>query len=350
MRGVRIETVGPEAATHWDAYVERAPAGTIFHRFGWGEAVAAGLGQEPLRLAARRDGQIVGVLPLVHKRSPLFGDALISVAFATYGGIVAEDAEAAAALEDAALALGAARAVRHVELRDHAPVFGTATAARWRIVDGVHATFRAPIAADDGAALRAIPRKGRRHDVKRSLKAGLDFVADASPDEFHAVLAESYRNLGTPIFAAGFLRALHAALPEHCRVFLVRRGAQALAGCLAFLHKGAVHPFYAGGTAGARAAGANDFLYFNLMRHARAAGIPAFDFGRSRLGSGSHAYKRSWGFAPRPLAYRFAMTRGGEPPRLDPDNPKFRLMIAAWKLLPLPVANRAGPWIARQLG
>lgn len=292
---MRIENVGREAAAEWDAYVERSAAGTIFHRFGWGEAVEAGLGQESVRLAARRDGRIAGILPLVHRRSPLFGDALISVGFATYGGIVADD-------------------------------------------------------ADDAAALRAIPRKGRRHDVKRSLGAGLEFVAGARAEEFHPVLAESYRNLGTPIFAAGFLRALQDGFPGICSVFLARRGREALSGCLAFVHKGAVHPFYAGGTAAARVSGANDFLYFNLMRHARAAGVTTFDFGRSRLGSGSHAYKRSWGFEARPLAYRHAMLRGGPPPRLDPSNPKFRLLVAAWKRLPLAVAGAAGPWIARQLG
>jgi FemAB-related protein (PEP-CTERM system-associated) len=347
---VRIENVGREAAAEWDAYVERSAAGTIFHRFGWGEAVEAGLGQESVRLAARRDGRIAGILPLVHRRSPLFGDALISVGFATYGGIVADDADAAAALEAEALRLGAARGVRQVEFRDHVPAFHTDLASRWQRVDGVHAAFSARIPPDDAAALRAIPRKGRRHDVKRSLGAGLEFVAGARAEEFHPVLAESYRNLGTPIFAAGFLRALQDGFPGICSVFLARRGREALSGCLAFVHKGAVHPFYAGGTAAARVSGANDVLYFNLMRHARAAGVTTFDFGRSRLGSGSHAYKRSWGFEARPLAYRHAMLRGGPPPRLDPSNPKFRLLVAAWKRLPLAVAGAAGPWIARQLG
>lgn len=349
-RGVRIEAVGRDTAADWDAYVERAAAGTIFHRFGWGAAVDAALGQEPIRLAALRHERIVGVLPLVHRRSPLFGDALISVGFGTYGGVVADDADAAAALEAEALRLGAARRVRHVELRDHAPRFATAEAARWHQVDDVYAAFSAPIQPDDAAVLRAIPRKGRRHDVKRSLKAGLEFVAGARTEEFHPVLAESYRNLGTPIFAPAFLRALHDAFAGICQVFLVRHQGRALAGCLAFLHKGAVHPFYAGGTAAARALGANDFLYFSLMRHARAAGIARFDFGRSRLGSGSQAYKRSWGFEALPLVYRYAMPGGGEPPRLDPSNPRFSLAIAAWKRLPLAVANAAGPWIARQLG
>lgn len=68
-RGVRIEAVGRDTAADWDAYVERAATGTIFHRFGWGAAVDSALGQRSIRLAALRQGRIVGVLPLVHRRS-----------------------------------------------------------------------------------------------------------------------------------------------------------------------------------------------------------------------------------------------------------------------------------------
>ena len=41
---------------------------------------------------------------------------------------------------------------------------------------------------------------------------------------------------------------------------------------------------------------------------------------------------------------------GAAIPDLNPLNPKFRLFIAAWKRLPLPVANLIGPHIVRGLG
>jgi hypothetical protein len=37
-------------------------------------------------------------------------------------------------------------------------------------------------------------------------------------------------------------------------------------------------------------------------------------------------------------------------PELNPLNPKYRLFIAAWKRLPLPVANVIGPFIVRGVG
>ena len=56
-------------------------------------------------LYAEDDSGIRGILPLAHVKSLLFGNALVALPFAVYGGIAAVDAEAVAALEDAAQAL-----------------------------------------------------------------------------------------------------------------------------------------------------------------------------------------------------------------------------------------------------
>ena len=74
-----------------------------------------------------------------------------------------------------------------------------------------------------------------------------------------------------------------------------------------------------------------------------------FDFGRSKLGTGAYDYKRFWGFTPEPLRYRYRLIGAREVPNVNPLNPRYRLMVEAWRRLPLPVANRLGPWLARHL-
>jgi hypothetical protein len=44
------------------------------------------------------------------------------------------------------------------------------------------------------------------------------------------------------------------------------------------------------------------------------------------------------------------LREGASLPDNNPTNPKFKLMIAAWRKLPLPVANLIGPYIVRGLG
>ena len=348
LQRVNIEQVGDGDAAAWDAFVDASPAGTFFHRWGWGRAIARGLGHEPIYLAARDGGRIVGVLPLIHKRSPLFKNALISVAFGSYGGCAAESVEIATALEAEAVRRGEQLAVDYVELRELDATRGAGEG--WVVVDNVHATFPRKLFASEEETLKAIPRKGRRYEVKKSLKGELAFTVGGDFEVFYDVMAQSYRNLGTPMFAKKYLRALLEEFPEHFDVCIAARGAEGVSASMAFRYKGAIHPYYTGGTLAARSLSGNDFLFINLMRHGRERGCDTFDFGRSKFGTGSFDYKRYWGFEPKPLAYRYKLLKLAEAPSINPLNPKYRLFIEAWKRLPLPVANFVGPFLSRQVG
>ncbi|HEY7699942.1 MAG TPA: peptidoglycan bridge formation protein FemAB, partial [Vicinamibacteria bacterium] len=57
-----------------------------------------------------------------------------------------------------------------------------------------------------------------------------------------------------------------------------------------------------------------------------------------------------WGFEPEPLPYQYRLVKAPEVPNVSPTNPKYRMMIEAWRRLPLCVANRLGPFLARNLG
>jgi FemAB-related protein (PEP-CTERM system-associated) len=117
-----------------------------------------------------------------------------------------------------------------------------------------------------------------------------------------------------------------------------------------FYFRDEVLPYYGGGSAAARGRAGNDFLYWETMRRAADRGFRLFDFGRSKIGTGSYAFKHNWGFEPEKLHYRFRLKPGESIPDHNPLNPKYRMFIAAWKRLPLPVANLLGPFIVRGVG
>jgi hypothetical protein len=121
-----------------------------------------------------------------------------------------------------------------------------------------------------------------------------------------------------------------------------------VASVLSLYFQGTVYPYWGGGTQAARGLRANDMMYFALMRHARERGCHRFDFGRSKVGTGAAAFKKNWGFEGRPLVYASRSMTG--PRTINPLNPKYALMIAVWKRLPVWAARLAGPPIARGLG
>jgi FemAB-related protein (PEP-CTERM system-associated) len=166
----------------------------------------------------------------------------------------------------------------------------------------------------------------------------------------HRIYAESVRNLGTPVFARRYFRILAEAFADAMDIVTVAHQGNEVAAVMNFYWRDEVLPYYGGGTAAARALAANDFMYWSVMRGAAARGFRLFDFGRSKVGTGSYAFKKNWGFSPAPLTYLFHVAPGRPIPEHNPLNPKYRLMIAAWKRLPLPVANALGPILVRGVG
>ena len=137
---------------------------------------------------------------------------------------------------------------------------------------------------------------------------------------------------------------------EDADILTVSRDGEPLSSVLSLYHKGVVMPYWGGGTRSARTWRANDMMYYALMLHARARGCASFDFGRSKFGTGAFAFKKNWGFEPQPLAYAIRTVDGQGGREINPMSPKYRLQVALWQKLPLALANRIGPWIARGLG
>ena len=335
---VGVRRAGAADRARIDAFVRAHPQATPFHLPAWGEAVEAGCGQRAITLLAERaDGTLAGVLPLTHVRSPLFGQALVSSGFAVDGGALGE----ADALAAGAAALAAEMGCPAVELR------GGPAPAGWRVDDATYLGFARALAADDAAELLAIPRK-QRAEVRKALATDLTVEIGRDADAHHRVYAESVRNLGTPVFPRGLFRAVLSTMDAD--VLTVRHRGRAVASVLSLYWRGTVYPYWGGGTHAARALRANDRMYIALMAHARARGCTRFDFGRSKAGTGAAAFKKNWGFEPRPLSYASWSAGTGAERAVNPLNPKYAVMVRTWRRLPLPVANAIGPWISRGLG
>jgi FemAB-related protein (PEP-CTERM system-associated) len=330
-----------------DAFVRAHPDGTPFHLTGWSRAVAAGCRQRAHILLAERGGTLIGMLPLTEIHSPLFGRALVSVGFAVGGGALATSTAAVSALVEAGWALAERLSCPSLELRG-----GSALGPGWTIDDTTYAGFARPLAADDEAELLAIPRK-QRAEVRRALGLGLTVeIGSGARDRaaHYAVYAESVRNMGTPVFPRSLFDQILNNISEATDILTVRYDGEPVASVLSLYHRGTVMPYWGGGTRAARQWRANDLMYFALMRHARERGCDRFDFGRSKRGTGAFAFKKNWGFEPTSLSYASRTAAGDGARQINPLDPKYRLQVALWQRLPLAVANRVGPIIARGLG
>jgi len=338
-----IKTLDKSNYAHWDSFVQATPDATFFHQSGWKEVIERAFGHKTYFLYVENNGEIMGILPLVHIKSLLFGNTLVSTAFCVYGGIVSNDELTILELDKEACRLAEELGVDCLEMRNRVQKTPE------RPYKELYVTFRKELDADVEKNMLSIPRK-QRAMVRKGIEAGLTSAIDDDVDRLHQAYSESVRNLGTPVFSKKYFQILKDVFADQCEVLTVELNGQLVASVMSFYYKDEVLPYYGGGTGLARNVKGNDFMYWEVMRRAVEKGVKIFDYGRSKIGTGSYSFKKNWGFTPEPLFYEFHLVKADSLPDINPLNPKYRLFIAAWKVLPLSISQMIGPWLSKDLG
>lgn len=330
-----------EDAAEWDAFVERAPGVTFCHLSAWAGIIERTMHQQPCYAAARAgDGRLAGVLPLVRLSSPLFGARLVSVPYLNDGGPIGEP-EAVAALHAHAVELAGSAGGR-LELRLRTPLDGGEAAADARKV-----TVLLDLPENPAELWSAIPSKVRSQ-VRRPQKAGmtarfgLDQVA-----AFYGVWSENMRDHGTPVLPRSFFDEAARELPERFVVGCVYRDDVAVAAGAGFVFRDELEITWASSLRAHNRDAPNMLLYWEFMQQAIERGARVFNFGRCTPGEGTHRFKMQWGGESVPLPWFSTPDHGGG----EGGGPGrgARLASNLWQRLPVAVANRIGPAVARQL-
>jgi FemAB-related protein (PEP-CTERM system-associated) len=339
-----IELLGDEAAAEWDAYAMSAPGASFYHRYRWRNVIRDVFDRDTFYFAARQGGRLCGVLPVVRLKSRFFGDFLISMPYLNYGGVVGDSAE----IEQQLIARGSQLAqelgVAHLELRHRQPKSESLPVR----TDKVTMLLDLPASAE--ALMKTLPSK-LRSQVKRPQKEGA--VAEHGGAEllndFYAVFAENMRDLGTPVYPRRFFAAMLSAFPLETRIFVVRLAGAPVAAGFVIGDRGVLEIPWASSLRRANGVGVNMLLYWSMLEFACERGYATFDFGRCTVDSGTYRFKKQWGAQASQLYWHYWMREAGEPPRLNHSNPKYEAAVAAWRRLPLAVANRLGPLLIRNL-
>ena len=118
MNDIHISIIDESHGPEWDAYVRQHSHGTFFHLSKWRKIIENALGHKTYFIQAQQDGKIVGILPLGHIKSILFGNSLVSTPFGVYGGILADSEDVSASLENHAVRLANQLGVDFLEFRN----------------------------------------------------------------------------------------------------------------------------------------------------------------------------------------------------------------------------------------
>lgn len=340
--GVRVLAFEDSDAAAWDEFVLAHPKGSFFHLLGWKRVMERTYGFKSCYFCAKRGGRITGIAPAFLISNWVTGRCLISLPFAVYGGVCAEEEESEQALishlEDVATELGA----EYFELRNRNGGLRTGFHANPR-----YATFTLTLVPDTEAIYKAFP-KDIRYMIRKGEKAGLRVQRGFEQlDTFYRLMTINLRRLGTPAFPRALFQNLIEEYPNQIDLTVVYSGDEPLAGGMSFFFREWMQPYYIGSKAEAKSLAANNFLWWELIKLAATTGHNTFDFGRSKKKSGNFDFKKKWNPRVEPLDYQVRLIRRKEAPNFSPANPKFRLATALWQRLPLGLTRMIGPRVVR---
>lgn len=344
--GIHVETLhGPgwnsADQRQWQEFTDRHDAMHSDPR--WLRAVCIGLNFEPYGLVARRDGVIVGVLPLARMKSVLFGKFLVSLPYVNLAGVVADDEQAAVALVDRAVELADQEDVRYLQLRHEKELQHPALTEK--LTSKVHMRLSLPATSEllwkqFTPKVRNQIRKGENQGFSVHW-GGAELLRD-----FYTVFSQNMRDLGTPVFSRRLFEQILVEFPEQAEFCTVRDGKKAVASGLLVHSNGLSQVPSASSLKNYRSTNANMFLYWNLLQRAVERGQGVFDFGRSSEGSATYRFKKQWGAKPHKAIWQYYV-RAGSIGDLRPDTGKYRFFIRLWKLLPVQLTRWIGPLIVR---
>ncbi|MCH7814537.1 MAG: FemAB family PEP-CTERM system-associated protein [Planctomycetes bacterium] len=340
-----VDRLGVGQETLWDRFVAERPEGTFFHTTAWLNSVEAAFGHEPVHLVARRGDRWVGLLPLFRVRSLLAGTLLVSVPYAIYGGVVADDQRAADALLQAAQDDARAVGARCIDLRSARASFSELPRT------DRYVTFQRPLPDEAREVLGWLPRKARAVARNARNRHGLTvrFDDDQLPLVWRLYCA-AIRRVASLNYPYRFFEELIRRSPGGHLVSMIYHRDRPVGGLVSFLYGQTVLPYFVGLDPVGQRLGVGNFIYLTLAERAVAMGYRVFDFGRSRRdNTGCVNFKRFQGFEPTPLQYQCVTLPGCTEPDLTPSNPRFSLARRVWPRLPLAVTRRLGSWLTRHV-
>ncbi len=347
----------------WDAYVNRHPGATLCHLYGWSRVIRDTYGHPSYYLVAEADDEgscagITGVLPLVHIKSLLFGNSLVSMPFLNYGGLLADDERTEKVLFEEAISLGRKLKVRSLECRHIHPLSwtngqGTGPLKDAAVTEPVTHKVRMLLELPETSAKLFDSFKSKlRSQIRKPQKEGLVARIGGAEllDEFYQVFSINMRDLGSPVHSKKLFENILKEFGGSVRLGLVKYKEAAAAAGLIFCFKDTVEIIWASSLKSFNHLSPNMLLYWSLLEYVTDAGYKLFDFGRSTPNEGTYKFKEQWGAKPQTLYWYehgfqeqvgYAAGAGAYHYRQKGEE--------LWQSMPLCIANAIGPLIRKNI-
>ncbi|WP_232849882.1 FemAB family XrtA/PEP-CTERM system-associated protein [Bowmanella yangjiangensis] len=333
-----------EQLGEWQAYVDQHPDATPYHHVGWGQAITSAYKHTSYYFAAKQDGQIVGILPVVAIKPPLKSTQYCSLPFCDVGGPLANDNKTAQQLIDFAAESLCAEQPELFSLRlAGKPVPEEELSAQAK----VRMLLTLP---GDAETLMASFKSKLRSQIRKAEKNGLTCQLgrnDTLLNDFYQVFVANMRDLGSPVHGFSLFEQLEKCYGDSILMSVVYSENKPVGGGIVLMTKDRASIPWASTIQEYNRLAPNMMLYWSLLARIADSGRKEFDFGRSTPNEGTYKFKAQWGATPHALEW-FAYKQLQED-KLSTSSSARLLAEKTWRHMPLGVTKAIGPMLRRYI-
>ena len=331
----------------WDNFVIAQPEASPYHLFAWGKAIEQAYGHRQYYLMARQDGEVVGVLPLVHLQLPLIINELVALPFCDVGNCLCKNGEVQDKLLAEAIQIGANLKTKNIDLRGQLnDSILKKKHLKAKEKNKVRMFLDLPGSSEE---LFQNFKSKLRSQIRKAEKNGVIFrlAGEEGVKAFYSVFCRNMRDLGSPVHSRRWFQAVMNNFGQNACIGLAEYDGECIgAGIILSTNKQTAIP-WASTLRDYNRLAPNMLLYWNFLKFASDNGKQKFDFGRSTKDEGTYRFKKQWGAQPRRLIW-YSST----PPKKvkkSSQNDGRKIVERVWQNVPLPIANFIGPLLRKYI-
>ena len=330
----------------WNTFVLNHPNSHCYHLIEWKDIIEQAFGLQSFYLYAVEDSEdkICGVLPLIFSKSILFGRYLTSIPFFNYCGVLGSTADVEQVLLEKGIELAKRNKASHIEFRH-------CNRSSLELPTKTHKVRMVLELPDDSEVLWKGFKAKLRSQIKRAQRESMvvKFGCEGLVNDFYEVFSINMRDLGTPVWTKKIFQQVVSKFPEKSKICVIYLKNQPIAAGFLVGFKDHLEIPSASSLREFNRLSPNMLLYWSVLEFACKQGYKNFDFGRSSPDGGTFKFKKQWGALPETLHWQYWLSEGETLPELNPQNPKYRMMIKTWQKIPVNLTKMIGPSISRHL-
>lgn len=318
----------------------------FYQLYEWGELLNKVHGHRLFYLEEEK-----GVFPLALVKSNIFGNRLISLPFADYGGPIAYEKEIADKLISRAKELAGEMDVDYIEIRSPDDRYFSILEKNGFTRRDDYFTYITCLDRPLVDLWKSIGNKNRNM-IRKAEKNNVKIIHSQDKNDiktFYKLYLRTMKRLGSPPQPYRYFETLWGLFyPGNSHLILANYYGNIIASNLYLLHKDTIYHAYNCSSGEFRGLGSNNLMQWSIMKWGIENGYKYLDFGRTREKAGNVLFKSRWGAEAVTMPYYYKFIKKELEER---DEIKYKWISNIWsKYLPMSVADYMGPAIIKEIG